>query len=171
MTADLKMIAILALSPLLILLAHILLSRLNSGSSRQVTALKAMLLGFIPTAFLLCVAVFDASRSVNSGLWAAAYCFIVYVCLAYTYFHFFNMSETARRIKILYEIYRSGRIAPSELETMYKTAGIVGTRLKRLLAMKQLKFADGYYSPDGRLLLGVATVISMWRKVIGLKDD
>lgn len=168
MTADIKMIATLALSPLMILLVHMLLARLDRRSSRQVTALSAALLGYVPMAFLLRVSVFS-SFDTASDLWSAAYCFIVYSCFAYTYFHFFNMSETARRIKIIYEVYRAGRMTPSEFEAMYSTTDIVGARLKRLLETKQIKFMDGYYSVDGKLLLWAAIFIYMWRKIIGLK--
>lgn len=172
MNLEIKMLAILSGTPFLIFFIHMILVRiLHNNTSAQMVAVKSAMLGYLPTALILWHFVFYYFNSSSRIISAAAYCFIIYSALAYTYFHFFNMSETARRIRILYEVYRAGTLPCEKIKAMYKSSDIVHLRLKRLISMKRLRYSDGYYSMDDKILYSAALFITSWRKIIGFNDN
>ncbi len=158
----------LAAAPGIIFLVHVAAARLRPRASRQLVALQAALAGAVPVAALawqVSLRDLPAKEAVPAGLYAV----IVYGGLANTYFHLFNMSETARRIRILYEVYRAGTLSPEEFESLYKTTGIIGVRLGRLIAMKQLRLEDGRYAVRGKTMLRAAQAVVAWRRLLGLQ--
>lgn len=136
------------------------------GASPQLLAIKAILLGYLPYAAILRYSVYISAEVSHEMLWALLYCFIVYTAFAYTYFHLFNMGESARRIRILYEIYLKGALSVSDIETLYRSSEIIRIRLDRLVAMKKLRYAKGYYSLDGKMLYWAALLVKSWRKIL-----
>lgn len=167
---DAKMVIILLCSPLVSFAIHALLARVSSGSP-QVIAFRAAVIGYIPIAAFLWIFVFRENKPTYLLLTAVIYSFIVYSSLAYTYFHFFNMSETARRIKILFEIYRHGSMRAKDLTALYKTSDIISIRLKRLSDMGQLECKEGFFSIKGGILYWAAHMILLWRKMLALQED
>lgn len=165
------MLIILSGTPLLILFIHIVLSRILRNASAQIVAIRSAVLGYLPASLILWRFVFSYFTSSYSAISASIYCFIVYTAFAYTYFHFFNMSETARRIRILYEVYKSGALPCGKIKTLYKSSDIVHLRLKRLVEMERLKYLDGYYSLNDRILYPAALFIKFWRKLLGFNND
>ncbi|EKE02632.1 MAG: Membrane protein [uncultured bacterium] len=156
---------ILVLSPLVLMIFHIVFLRLihlcKLDISNQLSLVLSMLFLNIP---LLAGVYF-----LNHSLFSLVYAFIIYNCLAYSYFHFFNMSETARRIKILLEIRHKKYIVIEELTKHYKPDFMVKTRLKRLLDLKQIKQQDGKYFLIGKTLLFGAILVRIWRKVLSFE--
>jgi hypothetical protein len=76
--------------------------------------------------------------------------------LGYGYFHFINLGETARRVRILREFVEAGgTLDEAGLLRCYNGAQIVRVRLDRLVASGQVTFRDGRY------LLGKPTVARM----------
>lgn len=161
------MMAVLAGSPLVIFVLHAGLSRLAGSGSRQLLAVRVAAAGALPTGFMLWYLVFRPMGGGGAGT-AVLYSSIVYICLATTYFHFFNMSETARRIRILYEVHRAGSLGARELEALYKTTDIISIRLKRMAAMGQLRREGDFYVIGRQTLLRAAQAIMFWRKLLGL---
>lgn len=92
---------------------------------------------------------------------------LVYVCLAYSYFHVFNMSETARRIRILAELYLAGPLSGREISRLYSGEGLLEARLDRLVATRLLELRDGRYVRVARPFYAAAWVIRGWRAVLG----
>ena len=69
-----------------------------------------------------------------------------YMVLGYCYFHFVGLSETARRIRLLAEIYASADgLSLEEMLARYNAREIVEKRIDRLLNNGQLGFKDGKY--------------------------
>ncbi len=165
-----KIVVILLCSPLIILAVHAVVSRVLHKSSPQVAAVKSILIGYLPTGLLLWGFVFNNITLGGDIILASVYALVVYTAFAYTYFHFFNMSETARRIRIMYEIYMTGSLPAQRVTALYGTGDMIDRRLKRLVAMKQLKYNDGKYSIDGRILYIAAIMVTMWRRVLGFND-
>lgn len=66
------------------------------------------------------------------------YLFLVYSFSTYTYFHIFNMSETARRIRLLFAVARN-QTDFRETEDLYEESEMIEIRLKRLESLKQIK--------------------------------
>jgi hypothetical protein len=96
---------------------------------------------------------------------------VVYACLAYSYFHVFNMSETARRIRILSELYISGSLSAEEISRAYSGEVLLGVRFDRLVATGQLEERGGRYVRAGRLLYVAALLTRGWRSVLGFDRD
>lgn len=164
---EISMLIILLSSPLVVLAIHMILARIFHNQLPQIVAVKSILLGYLPIAVLLWKFSFYEISTVLEILSSIFYCFIVYTAFAYTYFHFFNMSETARRIRILHEIYKAGSLSSKDIMDLYRTSDIIDVRLKRLAAAKQLKYIDGYYYIHKKMLYFAALFIALWRNILG----
>ncbi len=72
---------------------------------------------------------------------------LTYVSLGYCYFHFVNLGETARRIRILWEIKDSqGGLSLEEILMRYNAQEILQRRISRLVKNRQMVFKnDKYY--------------------------
>ncbi len=60
-------------------------------------------------------------------------------CVGHVYFHFFNMSETARRIRILVTLSGGGKINQNESDGGYHPDFLVKIRIKRLLDLGTIR--------------------------------
>ncbi len=164
-------------SPLLILALHIILSRvalaLRTKRVPQFICVMAVLLGnifFLILLLLLCFNV-PGTRDIipaPAGFSSFLYAFIVYNLIGYTYFHIYNMSETARRVRILYDINSKGRLKKADIEKLYHKGDMVEVRVERLLGLRQIKEQSGAYVLDGRFLYYAALVLALWSRLIGL---
>jgi hypothetical protein len=89
---------------------------------------------------------------------------LIYGCLSYCYFHFINLGETARRIRILREIRLAGGvIAPNDLQRRYNAREMLDRRVARLLGTGQLVLADGRFRVGKPLMRAIAATL------VGLK--
>ena len=94
---------------------------------------------------------------------------LTYLALAYTYvFGFFNVSETARRLRLLVELLDAGPrgLSLDEILGAYNARMIVEARLRRMLAGGQLARADGRYVIRGALVLSLAKLLVMGKLVL-----
>lgn len=175
----LKFSLLLALlfSPVIILLLHIILSRvaLASGMKRppQFICVIAVLFGnifFFILLLFLCFNVPGTNDTISAPVIASSilYAFIVYNLIGYTYFHIYNMSETARRVRILYDINSKGRLKKADIEKLYHKGDMVAMRVERLLGLRQIKEKSGAYVLDNRLLYYAAILLALWSSLIGL---
>jgi len=97
------------------------------------------------------------------------FAFMVFNGIAYAYFHIFNMSETARRIRMLLQIRRAGPagLRVQELERQYSQKDMIEARLDRLVRMNQLSLGpDGRYRVTGKTLLVAGRIMSLWRRLV-----
>lgn len=167
-----KILLILASAPFQIFIIHIIVSRYLCQNPPQLMAVGCVLLGQIPIGVMLWFFVFmrypiSFIEAVVSGLYA----FIAYNTLAYTYFHLFNMSETARRIKILYEIDRAGVQSKEAIPRNYGITEMLSVRLKRLVDIGQLEFKGDRYTLKGKILYLAAWIVMMWGKLLGFQTS
>ncbi len=89
---------------------------------------------------------------------------IIYFALGYAYFHFVGLGETARRIRMLIEIYGSkNSLSLEEILQRYNATEIVKKRVGRLVANGQL------ICRDGRYFIGKPVVLFIARSVILIK--
>lgn len=163
-------------SPVLILAMHIILSRLalalKSKRQPQFICLRAVLFANVPFAALLWMIFLNANDAgtapgVITYLPSFIYAFIVFNLIGYTYFHIYNMSETARRVRILYDIYSKGHLTRPDIGNIYNKGDMVAVRIERLLGLGQIKEVGGAYYLDGRLLFYAAVVLAFWSRLIG----
>jgi len=85
---------------------------------------------------------------------------VSYNGLGYCYFHFINLGETARRIRILRELYdnKSGLTEEGILKN-YNSIHIVEKRLERLLKNKQIILKDNKYFVSNPAMLFMSNLI------------
>lgn len=140
------------------------MTRFQKSQSPQIALVKLILLLNIPL-LMGVYAIFIFERfSIAEGILMLLYSFIMYNALGYAYFHFFNMSETARRIRILIYIASQGQATLGELEKKYTPAHMVSNRLARLVQMGQIKKnADDRYLLKSAQLLLIAKCIKALR--------
>jgi len=160
------MLAALALAPLAMLLVHALLARLARRASRQVVATTAGLGGAAATA----LAWNGLAAPADATVWAQLYVAVVSVLIAYAYFHFFNMSETARRVRILMEVAEAGTLDADAIAARHPPAPLVEVRIERLLAAGQAVEREGRIALASSLLVLAARVVFAWRRVLGFGD-
>lgn len=104
--------------------------------SRQALAALVCLLILVTNFFALC-------GSGEAPLWLAG---ILAATCAHLYFHIFNMSETARRIRVLIQLDRN------EAPAHYRPQRMLSQRLERLLALGWVeKNGDKFRLAPGRL--------------------
>lgn len=163
------LLAILAACPLGILLTHVVLARLFPRMAPQMVAVGAGLAGALPTALLAGTLAVPGLLALVRMPVAVTYAAVVYACIAYSYFHLFNMSETARRIRILRELHAAGSLTAQEISRLYSGASVLEARFDRLLATGQLELRADRFVGAGRLLYTAACLVRAWRVVLGFE--
>ena len=167
----LRYLILLACTPLLVFILHIVAVRISVrykfGIANQIIVIICSFIGHMPMAAVLWMVYLRHIATPVELIWAVFYSLIVYNALAYSYFHVFNMSETARRIRILYEIYTSKQLKASDIAPLYNANDMLNSRLERLLSMKQIKLSHDRYLLDRRLLYYAARIVTWWGCILG----
>lgn len=135
---------------------------------KQAGMLKSVFIGFFSGFLTLLALHLILILTVKDS---SAYLFIanilIYSALGYCYFHFINLGETARRIRILNEIYYSdGGLTVEEILKRYNSEIIIDARLNRLLANNQLRFLNNRYFIRNSLMLCITKVIVFMKLII-----
>lgn len=94
-----------------------------------------------------------------TGLSAFTLCFTLLLC--HLYFHVFNMSETARRIRILLEVH-DGKTPTASLAGLNSQIQI---RVQRLVALKQMENKGELFFVKKRILY-FAAIIVLWKELV-----
>lgn len=102
-----------------------------------------------------------------AGRGALAVNLIMYLFLSYIYFHFINLGETGRRIRLLRELYDSREgLSLDETLARYNGQEILEKRLQRLVGNGQVILrVDRYYIGKPCMLL-MARALSLLRSVL-----
>ncbi len=98
---------------------------------------------------------------------------VIYFALCYCYFHFVNLGETARRIRMLRELYDSYEgLTVSEILERYNAKEIVDKRLKRLVSNRQVIYRDGRYTIGNPLMLFIAkAIVTVKMALLGRRSE
>lgn len=170
MHSIIKLLLLLLATPILIFGIHILLSRFLKKSPPQIVAIFSIILAQFIFLFLLWWFIFRIGELTKTEMISSLfYSFIALCSSGYIYFHVFNTSETARRIRILHEISDFGSLSCPEIRELYDHDDIIDVRLKRLLDLKQLTTDGKHYYLSGHVLYWAARAISIWRNILGMK--
>lgn len=138
-------------------LSHVVVARLFRGfrtpEQRQKGVIISVLLGALPLIFLATLHLYLGWRSTVETMPDFTYLLLLYGAAAYVYFHFFNMSETSRRIWLLVSSDRhTGAVGPN-IDRNYNPTRMLGNRLGRLVSLGEIAITDGKYRIDrGRLV-------------------
>ncbi|MBW1742169.1 MAG: hypothetical protein JRJ47_01905 [Deltaproteobacteria bacterium] len=92
---------------------------------------------------------------------------ITYVVLGYGYFHFINLGETARRVRILRELWESqDGLSVDELLMRYNASKIFGIRLQRMINNEQIQLRNGRYYIKKPVMLCMAKAVVMMKLIL-----
>lgn len=146
------------LTPLWAFLLHILLSRSRPGVPRQKLALFCCVLAVTFTTMSALVLDWISGADGRSSLFVA----FVSAGLAHVYFHFFNMSETARRIRLIVDLAR-GRVPA---EGAYDNRLMVEARLSRLAELRQIRETNGKLHSIPGVFIWICRVVRGYEKLL-----
>ncbi len=160
------------MAPVLSLVINILIQVLSFRTLTRISLLKSVYLGFI--AGLFSVIIIDILYSGYSTfplrklLYPGIINMITYAALGYCYFNFVVLSETARRIRMLIEIYDSGKegLSIEEMLHRYNAGEIAKKRIGRLLGNGQLRCEGGKYFIGKPMVLLLANWIMLFKIVL-----
>ena len=98
---------------------------------------------------------------------------ITYGALSYCYFHFVNLGETARRVRILRELHDSkDGLSMEEILNRYNANDIIEKRISRLLSNGQIVLKEGkYFAGNSTVLLMNRAMILMKLVVLGKRSE
>ncbi len=162
------LIIFLLLSPFFLLLLHSLVIRISLLQGNEISRQKILMYCIIslnlPVLFLSLLILGSGYKNIFDYL----YVLLTFNSFAYIYFHFFNMSETSRRIKILVSI-KKGKIKNAQgIQKYYDYSKSISTRLKRLEKMSQIESLDNNsYRLKGKLLYTVSCIVFFFRILLG----
>lgn len=92
---------------------------------------------------------------------------LTYGALGYNYFHFINLGETARRIRLLRELYAAGgALTHQQLLNRYPAREIVNKRIKRLLGTGQVICREKRYFIGNRTVVHIAIIMTALKKLL-----
>lgn len=147
-----------------LVLAHIIIFRFRLKK----TLLEALFFAFWSGLAFVCYFSFYVYLKISSDLhaiiWNCIANALTYVFLSYCYFHFINLGETARRIRILRELQESiNGLTMEDILARYNSEEIIERRLIRLIESSQVIVKDDHY------LIGSPLVLYMAKALIFLK--
>ena len=139
----------------------------RGNTIRQRGPAAAALIGLLPVGglFLAWALVFSAGPA-GEIFWSGFYLVAVYLLAAYVYFHVFNMSETARRIRILAHGHRDGKVIREELTQNYTREEMVEIRIARLEALGEIRRREDRYVSGSNCLLLPALAVFGFRRLL-----
>jgi len=130
--------------------------------------LKAVYLGFVCGLLIFMICEFIAYRNFPAS-WLPLFTvnLIIYGCLSFSFFTFINMGETARRIRLLRELYDlPNGLTKEQILNRYNSKEIIDIRLQRLLGNGQLVLRNGSYFIASPVMLFFSGMILLMKLLI-----
>ena len=139
--------------------------------------LKSLYVGFILGIFsLMFIELYwlkQAHLSLTGNMFSILANVITYSALGYCYFHFVNLGETARRIRILRELYDSkDGLSMDGILFVYNAEEMIGKRIDRLISSGQIICRDNrHYINIPIMLLTAKVIVTMKLILLGKKSE
>jgi hypothetical protein len=135
--------------------------------------LKSIFLGFtFGLLGLLTVQLYIASQDIEflPGIMVNI---VIYSLFGYCYFHFINLGETARRVRLLRELHESnGGLTLEEILKRYNAEAMVELRLQRLISSGQIILKDGRLHVGKPVLSFISKIIILMKLILlGRKSE
>jgi hypothetical protein len=144
----------------------------------RLSLLKSVFLGFgigLLVVFILDASLFYASPAAQWHAMLDIFLanILTYGALGYGYFHFINLGETARRVRILREIdYFPKGLSLQELLCRYNSKAILQYRIDRLLHNRQIILDRGKYRIGNPSMFFITRIVlSLKQLIIGKKSE
>lgn len=92
---------------------------------------------------------------------------LTYMALGYGYFHFINLGETARRVRILREINDAkGGLSIKGILSRYNGKSILAYRMNRLQNNGQILLEEGKYTIGNPTMLLITKIILLLKRIV-----
>lgn len=153
------------LIPIIGLMLNVLIQNLVLRYAKQIGLLKSVFIGFgggMVIVFLVGINIsFGWLNLIKMDMLSVIIVnLITYSLFGYCYFHFINLGETARRIRILRELYESREgLSMKEILEKYSAEEIIEKRISRLIHHGQIVLKDGRYYIGNPSMLFIAKII------------
>jgi len=165
-----RLAPVIALSTCVLL--HIAISRTMPFVSRHRAIVASVVVGFVAVGGFGVWSVLNESRAtISEQIGTLLLLLISYLALVYCYvFGFYNMGESARRVRILRELLSAGERGMSlkEMLQVYNAGMILDIRLERLATAGQIIEKNGRYMIGSRQMLAAAKTMA-WLQTLLLK--
>ena len=164
-------------SPVLGLIINVTIQLLGFRYIERLGVLKSVFTGFL--CGLGIVFITDISYCFSAKL-PLMECFawlslstVTYIALGYCYFHFINLGETARRVRIAIELWESEiGLSMDELIKRYSASDIINYRLQRMINNEQIVDRNGAYHIGKATMLWMAKLLVMMKLILlGKKSE
>jgi len=107
------------------------------------------------------------SIAANVGFQVTVENLLTYILLSYCYFHFVNLGETARRVRLLRELKVSGcGLTLEEIRSRYNADEILSRRLDRLIKNGQVVLKEERYFIAKPIMLSIAKTIVFLKRLL-----
>jgi len=165
------LIFLYVISPVIGLAANAIIQVLSVRYLSGVGLLKSIYLGFFAgfcSLLMINISYSNSSSFLFQDMFMPGVAnLIIYIALGYCYFHFVGLSETARRIRMLMEIYGSKEgLSQEELLARYNAKEIVKKRMDRLLSNGQLIRRDSKYFIGKPVVLLIANSVMLLKLLL-----
>lgn len=153
------------LIPIIGLMINVLIQNLVLRYAKRIGLLKSVFIGFAGGMVIVFLMEINISLDRLNLTKMDMLCLIIvnimtYSLLGYCYFHFINLGETARRIRILRELYESKEgLAMKEILQKYSAEEIIAKRISRLINHGQIVLKDGRYYIGNPTMLFIAKIM------------
>jgi len=158
-------------SPLVGLLANVITQMSGCRYGKRSGLLRWVFIGFLG-GFVTVLAIeagytFTTESTLVESIGRLMLSTITYMTLGYCYFHFINLGETARRIRILRELLESEHgLSRNEILDRYNASDILNIRLQRMINNKQIVLRNERYFIGKPVMLYMAKAIVMMKIVL-----
>ena len=165
------------ISPVIGLFFNAAVQVLGCRCLKDLGVLRSVFFGFI--CGILCVFAVEtvffrtASRYASDALGQILLNAVIYAGLGYCYFHFINLGETARRIRIIRELYdaKTG-LSPEEILNRYDSKAVIERRIGRLLHNGQILHRNGRYFIGNSTMVRISRIIQLMKYLLlGKKSE
>ena len=144
-------------------IVHILICNVAGGN----VLIRSLGISYVFGAALLLAMEYGVILNYDFDGWRLIANVLIYTALVYTYFHFNNMLRTARRVRLVIELYHSeGGLTHAELAKRYPVDEILNNRIRRLSASGQIREESDRIYINGYLLVVVAMIINAIKNVL-----
>jgi hypothetical protein len=159
----LRLLAVVILSPACIFFFQAVLNRLAQNSPPQLIAGLSIILGFLPFLATITHIPFCIGYDPLFQLYLA----LIYILTAYVYFHFFNMSLTSRRIRLVLAVGATS-LPEGDAKALYQATDMVTARLRRLVGLRQLaQQGNVYFSTRINLFAIIGAILYLQSRYFG----
>ncbi len=148
-------------------IVQIVIFKLDKGRKLLRSVFTGFATGALSAGAIESLIVLAAGAPVKNFIPALVVDITTYSAMGYCYFHFINLGETARRIRLLRELNDAPEgLTEGEILSRYNAKEIIDVRLTRLLNNKQIILRDARYYVANPAMLFISRALAFMKLII-----